>query len=192
MKPINIQKEKFIVKEGNEVIHSSEECLCLYLNKKGMMTPLQEGLLNIAIQGLSTKDMPTKSEAVDRLLSSSLFGGDLWGVKRELQKQRDRETMESAFRRFIEEYYFKYPKEISTKLQNAGLYSLLNSFSIRCPNCGEMMPTTIKICPYCNKSVIGPARDQIKEEPFTALRLRYAKGEITKEQYEEMRKVLQS
>lgn len=65
---------------------------------------------------------------------------------------------------------------------------ILNSISIKCLNCGEMIPGIAKTCPFCNKS---PVSVEAKEDPLDILKMRYAKGEITGEQYEKIREKLE-
>jgi len=111
----------------------------------------------------------------------------------------------------IEDLYSRYPRVVKSYLEDVAkrmeekgrgkpgardiifrkkVLSLLNSLSVKCSNCGEMIPKTSKKCPYCNQP-IAPIRG-ISEDPFTILKIRYAKGEITKEEYEEIKKTLES
>ena len=66
----------------------------------------------------------------------------------------------------------------------------------RCPNCGRGIPFDAKICPYCGKKFMvegTPKVDKIKsdDESLQILKSRYATGEITKEEFEQMKKDLE-
>ena len=62
----------------------------------------------------------------------------------------------------------------------------------RCPNCGRVIPEDAKFCPYCSKKFI---RDDSENKEITfsieILKRRYAKGEITKTEFDEMKKNLE-
>ena len=65
-----------------------------------------------------------------------------------------------------------------------------------CPNCGRSIPFDARACPYCAKKFIVETTskvDKIKsdDEPLQILKSRYAKGEITKEEFEQMKKDLE-
>ena len=59
----------------------------------------------------------------------------------------------------------------------------------RCPNCGRILGIDIKVCPYCSET---KSNGQERDEALNILNQRYAKGEINKEEYEEIKKELKS
>lgn len=62
----------------------------------------------------------------------------------------------------------------------------------RCPKCGRVIPLDVKICPYCRKE-FQKTKTENKEtlSPMDILKQRYAKGEIKKKEFDEMKKDLE-
>lgn len=62
----------------------------------------------------------------------------------------------------------------------------------RCPKCGRNIPIDADFCPYCTYRFI---KDDTKEKDnitsLEILKRRYAKGEITEDEYEKMKKKLE-
>lgn len=200
MKPISLEEKititpEIMTPEKEEVVHAAcymARVKNVILGKgriaRGDMTVQEFRLFGLSIETIIKADLPSAGEAFERLLASEILGGATWGIKRELQRQRDRESTMKIAERIIEQLYIKYPKRVNRSLQEKGLYKLLDSLSFKCLNCGEMIPKISKLCPYCNKSPIGIPT---KEDPLAILKIRLAKGEITQEEYEEMKKTLE-
>jgi hypothetical protein len=88
----------------------------------------------------------------------------------------------------LEAIYADYPVQVSTMLNFAGLVQFLNSLTILCPRCGLGIPRArIANCPAC-KGVI----QKTTEDPMAILKLRLAKGEISKEEYAELKKRIET
>jgi len=97
--------------------------------------------------------------------------------------------------------YLKYPcivreylEDVAERLHEKGrlmILCLISSISTECSKCGEKIPIEINECPYCNAVLKHPAQKGV-EDPLKILKLRYAKGEITKKEYIEMKKTLES
>ncbi len=63
---------------------------------------------------------------------------------------------------------------------------------IRCTNCGRVIPIDAKICPYCSKKLIEDVKEiNDSNSPIEILKNRFAKGELTEEEYERMKKKLE-
>jgi RNA polymerase subunit RPABC4/transcription elongation factor Spt4 len=61
----------------------------------------------------------------------------------------------------------------------------------RCPKCGKIIPFDSKVCPYCgNKFISGDSDKKEISNSLEILKQRYAKGEITKKEFEEIKKDL--
>jgi hypothetical protein len=87
-------------------------------------------------------------------------------------------------------YYREYPMYITTTLLQCGLSYWLNDLSTTCANCEMLIPIDKKDnCPICKYSP-NKMQNVISESPCTILKIRYAKGELTKAQLEEMMAVL--
>lgn len=87
--------------------------------------------------------------------------------------------------------YHNYPAQVRHIALNLlkFLPSYLVEISKGCPNCGMLIPVELKQCFVCNYEFEVKA---VKEDPLTILKMRLAKGEITKEQYEEMKKLIEA
>lgn len=70
----------------------------------------------------------------------------------------------------------------------AKLKYLLPKMTATCPSCSREIYSGLDLCPYCKSR-----KEQRKQaqHPVEILKIRYAKGEITKEEYEEMKKTLE-
>ena len=71
------------------------------------------------------------------------------------------------------------------------LYSLLDGYYNFCRNCGRVISFKENICPYCSE--VQNDKSENKEMLFgiEILKKRYAKGEITKEEFKDMKKDLE-
>ena len=72
------------------------------------------------------------------------------------------------------------------------LSALLPRMTSVCRKCNKEIYSMLDVCPYCKSKVGKGEIIEEKEDPLTILKLRYAKGEITREEYEEMKKTLES
>jgi len=127
----------------------------------------------------------------------------LYGLYRQSLKERGKNEVitPEISKEKIAGFYLKYPctvrgylEDVTKRLHEKGrlmMLSLINSISIECSECGEKIPIEINECPYCSAVLKHPARKGV-EDPLKILKLRYAKGEITKEEYIEMTKTLES
>lgn len=147
--------------------------------------------LNSSIDILINSGPSGNRMAFDRLLGSELLGGNTWGVKRSLQNEEDRKHLERIANKTIDELYVQFPKIVSKKLQEKGLFSLLNSLSNKCLNCGELIPKISKGCLYCGEKFGKVTTKEKKDDPLEILKIRFAKGEINLEEYEKMKKILE-
>ena len=101
--------------------------------------------------------------------------------------QRDHESYKNKALPVLEELYNIYPFQVRQILTNKKLTQYLDAFSTTCPNCKMVIPKgRVGNCPYCK----GGAKEE--GDPLRILKIRFVKGEITKEEYEEMKKILSS
>ena len=70
------------------------------------------------------------------------------------------------------------------------LYSLLDGYYNFCKNCGRILSFEKNSCPYCNNIQKNKSGFDKIISPLEILKIRYAKGEITKREYEKMKKEL--
>lgn len=75
--------------------------------------------------------------------------------------------------------YFSIPIFISY------LYSLLDEYYYICKKCGRNLSNKDNACPYCQE--IQKNKSNITNmSPIQILKIRYAKGELTKKEYQDM------
>ena len=92
----------------------------------------------------------------------------------------------------LETIYTEYPGQVEVFLQKQGLLGFLSAFQYPCTECGVNIPRRrVNNCPVCGKKAPSAETKDI-EDPLSILKIRFAKGEITKEEYEEMKKTLQN
>ena len=70
------------------------------------------------------------------------------------------------------------------------LDSLLDSYYNICPQCSRVIPFNENICPYCNNFEKDESEIIENNSPIEILKTRYAKGEISKNEFENMKKDL--
>ena len=70
------------------------------------------------------------------------------------------------------------------------LDSLLDSYYNICRHCSRVIPFSENICPYCNNFEKDKSEIIDIMSPIEILKTRYAKGEITKNEFENMKKDL--
>ena len=70
------------------------------------------------------------------------------------------------------------------------LYSLLDGYYNLCKNCGRVISFDKNSCPYCNDIKKIKSEFDKSISPLKILKIRYAKGEITKAEYNDMKKDL--
>lgn len=61
----------------------------------------------------------------------------------------------------------------------------------RCNHCGRIIPIDSKVCPYCSIEFGKVAEKEDNLSSTEILKQRYAKGEITEEEYEKMKNKLE-
>jgi uncharacterized Zn finger protein (UPF0148 family) len=70
-----------------------------------------------------------------------------------------------------------------------GLLDFIAQFMVVCPKCGIGIPRArIGNCPICRSTAV----QKTVENPLQILKLRLAKGEISKEEYEDLKKSIES
>ena len=70
------------------------------------------------------------------------------------------------------------------------LNSLLDNYYNICPHCSRTIPFNENICPYCNNFEKDDSEIIENMSPIEILKTRYAKGEISKNEFENMKKDL--
>ena len=69
-------------------------------------------------------------------------------------------------------------------------YSLLDEYYDICKKCGRTLSNKENACPYCQE-IQKRKSDMNNISPIEILKIRYAKGELTKKEYQEMMKDLE-
>jgi len=69
-------------------------------------------------------------------------------------------------------------------------YSLLDEYYDICKKCGRTLPNKENACPYCQE-IQKRKYNMNNISPIEILKIRYAKGELTKKEYQEMMKDLE-
>jgi RNA polymerase-binding transcription factor DksA len=66
-------------------------------------------------------------------------------------------------------------------------------FTDACQRCGLGIPRArLDDCPICQRAVVQNKTAEDAEDPIKILKLRLAKGEISKEEYEDLKKSVES
>lgn len=116
--------------------------------------------------------IPTKTEAIDNFVWA--VSDPLYGLYRNSLKKVGDMSQETA-RTTIEKLYIKFPKSVEAFLTN---------WVANIPSTRIVINSLI--------GILKAGRVAQANDPLTILRTRYAKGEITREEYEEKKKVLQA
>ncbi len=132
---------------------------------------------------------------------------------REEQRYNAQSDRMSSSLTIIERFYHKYPRLYRAYLEDVAMrlkeevngnihqrnvilkkktVGLINTISRKCSNCSEKIPKGVKTCPYCDAKVSMVSEEREVEEPLHVLKLRLAKGEISIEQYNSLKKLLKS
>jgi transcription elongation factor Elf1/uncharacterized membrane protein len=86
----------------------------------------------------------------------------------------------------LENIYTTYPTQVGMILFNKGLTKLVMPFSVVCQRCWVGIPRArLGNCPICKDAAV---QKKTGEDPMQILKLRLAKGEISKEEYEDLKK----
>lgn len=97
---------------------------------------------------------------------------------------------ETRVRMQFEDIYATYPVQTGSIFFNKGLYRLIVPFTAVCQRCGVGIPRArLGNCPICKDAVV---QRKTAEDPVQILKLRLAKGEISKEEYEDLKKSVES
>lgn len=72
------------------------------------------------------------------------------------------------------------------------LRHLLPKMTATCASCGKEIYSGLDVCPYCQSGKEQRKQAQLPSGSLEILKARYAKGQITKEEYEQMKKTLES
>ncbi|MGA3193157.1 MAG: SHOCT domain-containing protein [Candidatus Bathyarchaeia archaeon] len=97
---------------------------------------------------------------------------------------------EAGARGELENIYTTYPVQVWTILFNKGLHRFVMPFTVGCQRCGVGIPRErLGNCPICKDAVV---QKKTAEDPMQILKLRLAKGEISKEEYEDLKKSVES
>ena len=122
----------------------------------------------------------------------SLFGDQMSATYMGQRGKRLSDSIEKLVLPTLETIYSEYPGQVEVFLGSQGLLGFISSFQYPCKECGVNIPRRrLDNCPICGKKEY---LKEIKtnEDPLSILKIRFAKGEITKEEYEEMKKTLSS
>ncbi len=91
----------------------------------------------------------------------------------------------------LENVYASYPAQVSSILISQGLSEFITPFTVACPKCGVEIPRArLDNCPVCRGSAVQQKKEN--DDPLQILKLRLAKGEISKEEYEDLKKSVES
>lgn len=154
----------------DEEIWYHQVCYLTSTYKQEGVTPNQIAVLANAIRVYS--GIPTPAEAVDDFVWA--ITDPMYGLYKKSQKQIGEISQETA-RATIEKLYRRFPKSVT---------SLLNNYALHVPS--------IRMTLHSLLSILQSEKKIQTLDPLTLLKTRYAKGEISKEQYEEMKKTLES
>jgi len=90
----------------------------------------------------------------------------------------------------LENIYTSYPAQVGMILFHKGLHRLVVPFTVVCQRCWLGIPRArLGDCPICKDTIV---QKKTAEDPIQILKLRLAKGEISKEEYEDLKKSVES
>jgi len=145
-------------------------CYLTSTYKQEGVTPNQIAVLANAIRVYG--GIPTPAEAVDDFVWA--ITDPMYGLYKKSQKQIGEISQETA-RATIEKLHRRFPKSVT---------SLLHNYALHVPS--------IRMTLYSLLSILQSEKKIQTLDPLTLLKTRFAKGEISKEQYEEMKKTLET
>lgn len=114
--------------------------------------------------------IPTEAEAVDDFIWA--VSDPMYGLYKKSLKKVGQMSQETA-RATIEKFYLKFPKTVT---------SFLTGFAVHVPKVAMTIKSLL--------SILQSEKQVQTTDSLEILKVRYAKGEITKEEYEEMKKTL--
>jgi len=162
-------------------------------------------ILRIAVDQLRNADQQVK-QASNPSISNTILGsiqtlfGDpmsamFWDQrdreKRENLRQLAKQTLSQTLCQ-IEMIYNRYPIQTQKMLLGHGLATFIISLSAICSECELYIPRgRINNCPFCKDKKKHEER-KTADDPLTILKIRLAKGEISKQQYEKLKKTIET
>jgi hypothetical protein len=148
-------------------------------------------LLDSMIKLLKLAEKEAKPAVTSSLLT--LFGDPITAMWQDQRKKDTVERCEKEVLPKLEGLYNIYPSQVGKTLIENGLVTYYNMLSTICPKCQSTIPKgRVNDCPFCKEGEKEREDRLSLEDPLKILKTRYAKGEITKVEYEEMKKTLES
>jgi hypothetical protein len=150
-------------------------------NDKWSFEPLRENpTFHVHSAQLNTDIVYTEPLMPDNVRQNLLF------IMTQLEEDKN-----SGAQAQLEHLYTTYSTQVQNMLLIKGLLKFLSPpFTVVCQRCGISIPRTrIGNCPICKDTGV---QKKSSEDPIQILKLRLAKGEISKEEYEDLKKSIES
>lgn len=192
--PMNVYTDNMSIKPDGEISH-------LRCGRKDMpflfLTPSERKELAYALMEIA--GFGASGEDVFWSIFDPYYGQFKKQSQRGSKLEMARSTLDAMARKNFPQVKAMILSISQKNVKLSKLRHLLPKMTVTCPSCGKEIYSGLDVCPYCQSdkekrkrvSEEGKKQVQLPLNSLEILKARYAKGEISKEEYEEMKKTLE-